>query len=232
MSLPICVPPSGRKQRQPPASCRCCKEARKVPCGIMGEGITMNRGAKIVAASVVLASGLVVALLFKQAAPRKLPPGAQDYGQLVLRNTTGPRPAGHVVLPGYETSRPDEPEAASLPHPPDAGEATFLSPVRSAESPPPPLPRSYPGDDSSATAHPGTSVRFVQPGGNAVRAPRQTHRIADGDTLRSLAERYLGSADRHAEIYEANRELLSSPDILPIGVKLKIPPRRIRSPGS
>jgi hypothetical protein len=191
----------------------------------------MNRGAKIVAASVVLASGLVVALLFKQVAPRKLPPGAQDYGQLVLRNTTGSQPAGHVVLPGHETSGPDERGAPSLTQLPDAGEATFLTPVRSAESPPP-LPTSYPGDNSSATAHWGTSVRFVQPGGNVVGAPRQTHRIADGDTLRGLAERYLGSADRHAEIYEANRELLSNPDILPIGAKLKIPPRRTGPRGS
>ncbi len=51
------------------------------------------------------------------------------------------------------------------------------------------------------------------------------HRIADGDTLSKLAERYLGRGDRYLEIYDLNREVLASPDLLPIGVVLKIPPR-------
>jgi len=51
----------------------------------------------------------------------------------------------------------------------------------------------------------------------------QTHRVADGDTLEALARRYLGSADRAMEIYQANREVLTRPDILPIGAALKIP---------
>jgi nucleoid-associated protein YgaU len=41
-----------------------------------------------------------------------------------------------------------------------------------------------------------------------------------------LAERYLGDADRYLEIYEANRDLLPSPEVLPIGARLKIPRRR------
>jgi hypothetical protein len=49
------------------------------------------------------------------------------------------------------------------------------------------------------------------------------HKIADGDTLSNLAERYLGRADRYLEIYELNRPVLASPDLLPIGVTLKIP---------
>ena len=52
----------------------------------------------------------------------------------------------------------------------------------------------------------------------------RTHRIADGDTLAALAARYLGSSERLMEIYEANRDLLSDPDVLPIGVELRIPP--------
>jgi hypothetical protein len=51
------------------------------------------------------------------------------------------------------------------------------------------------------------------------------HRIADGDTLSRLAQRYLGRSDRYLEIYDANRDVLSNPDLLPIGVMLKIPPR-------
>jgi hypothetical protein len=50
------------------------------------------------------------------------------------------------------------------------------------------------------------------------------HRVADGDSLASLAQRYLGDRNRYAEIFHANRHLLASPDILPIGVILTIPP--------
>ena len=47
--------------------------------------------------------------------------------------------------------------------------------------------------------------------------------VVDGDSLRSLAKRYLGSSDRYLEIYEANRDVLKSPELLEIGMRLKIP---------
>ena len=50
------------------------------------------------------------------------------------------------------------------------------------------------------------------------------HKIVDGDTLPLLAQRYLGSASRAMEIFQANRDVLSDPNILPLhGVELKIP---------
>jgi nucleoid-associated protein YgaU len=60
------------------------------------------------------------------------------------------------------------------------------------------------------------------PGDGATR----THRIVDGDTLGALAQRYLGSASRAGEIFAANRDVLFDPQLLPIGVILKIPPRQ------
>ena len=54
------------------------------------------------------------------------------------------------------------------------------------------------------------------------QTPR-THKIVDGDTLASLAERYLGSPQRAGEIYDANRDVLFDPQLLPIGVELTIP---------
>jgi len=51
------------------------------------------------------------------------------------------------------------------------------------------------------------------------------HEIVDGDTLEALAERYLGRADRALEIFEANRDVLEDPQLLPIGQELRIPPR-------
>jgi len=54
------------------------------------------------------------------------------------------------------------------------------------------------------------------------KTPR-VHKIVDGDTLRDLAQLYLGSADRAMEIFHANRDVLTDQNLLPIGVELKIP---------
>lgn len=54
--------------------------------------------------------------------------------------------------------------------------------------------------------------------------PRQ-YKLRDGDTLEGLAERWLGTRDRAAEIYEANRDRLAAPDLLPVGLTITIPPR-------
>lgn len=51
----------------------------------------------------------------------------------------------------------------------------------------------------------------------------RTHVIKSGDTLSGLASRYLGSSARYRELYEANRDVLRSPDDLPDGVTIKIP---------
>lgn len=51
------------------------------------------------------------------------------------------------------------------------------------------------------------------------------HRVEDGDTLRKIALRYLGRADEYHRIYELNRDVLSTPDLLPIGAVLRIPTR-------
>ncbi len=58
-----------------------------------------------------------------------------------------------------------------------------------------------------------------------LNAPRQTHTVVDGDTLPQLAQQYLGRADRYMEIFDYNRDVLQSPDVLPIGAELRIPSR-------
>jgi nucleoid-associated protein YgaU len=51
----------------------------------------------------------------------------------------------------------------------------------------------------------------------------ERHRIVDGDTLPKLAVAYLGDRDRYLDIFEANRDVLSDPRLLPIGAELAIP---------
>jgi hypothetical protein len=53
--------------------------------------------------------------------------------------------------------------------------------------------------------------------------PGRTHVIQPGDTLSGLASRYLGSSARYREIYEANRNVLKSPDDVRDGMTLVIP---------
>lgn len=72
----------------------------------------------------------------------------------------------------------------------------------------------------------------VEPGldGPIDRAPSReprwgSHVVSDGDTLERLAERYLGAPSRAGELFELNRDRLASPDLLPIGLVLKTPPR-------
>jgi phage tail protein X len=78
-----------------------------------------------------------------------------------------------------------------------------------------------PAGELAAGDHDGIDGRSAdRPTGEVV------HRIRDGDTLMGLARRYLGSRDRYWEIYDANRDRLDDPDLLPIGVEIRIPTAR------
>lgn len=61
--------------------------------------------------------------------------------------------------------------------------------------------------------------------GTATARALRTHVVIDGDTLARLAGRYLDDAQRAPEIYRLNCDVLSNPDLLPIGVELRIPLR-------
>lgn len=55
-------------------------------------------------------------------------------------------------------------------------------------------------------------------------APQFTlHRVKRGETLSQIAASHLGNANRHPEIYQANRDELHNPNDLRIGMTLKIP---------
>lgn len=49
------------------------------------------------------------------------------------------------------------------------------------------------------------------------------HVITKGDTLYSLAQKYYGNRSRWRDIYNANRDVMRSPDDYKIGMELKIP---------
>ena len=50
-----------------------------------------------------------------------------------------------------------------------------------------------------------------------------THEVVAGDNLSRLAMQYLGSHTKYLTLFEANRDVLATPDDLSLGMKLKIP---------
>ncbi|KAF1046214.1 peptidoglycan-binding protein LysM [Xylophilus sp.] len=51
----------------------------------------------------------------------------------------------------------------------------------------------------------------------------QYHDVQSGDTLSAIAKKYYGDANKYNVIFEANKPLLSSPDKIYPGQKLRIP---------
>ena len=134
---------------------------------------------------------------------RRLPQGGVDTPAADPYQVVGPRTNTPAVPPpimntGY---------AASTSPPSLAAPASYSAPVNAppiSQLAPPP----WPG--------PNPALEPAEP---------RTHIVSDGDSLERLASRYLSDPRRGREIYDLNRDILSSPDLLPIGVELKIPDR-------
>jgi nucleoid-associated protein YgaU len=203
------------------------------------------RRAKIVLVAVVLAAGLLLAWQFRKSPADKSTANstaeapartemALDLSAATAQQTGSPADAKNEVNPRFGTGRP------RLPVPPDAAPTNAVPSVaatsdkpseatpdhtavgaaaRPAESAVPELPPSFSGVDRSNR----TTPFDFRPGSLSDPASAPTHKVVDGDSLPSLAERYLGSANRAAEIFACNRDVLSDPELLPIGARLRIP---------
>jgi len=69
------------------------------------------------------------------------------------------------------------------------------------------------------TADPGDA----SPGGGDHAEDPGTYRVVEGDSLSSIAQRVLGSADLWHQLYEFNRQAITNPDTVRAGTVLKIP---------
>jgi nucleoid-associated protein YgaU len=55
-------------------------------------------------------------------------------------------------------------------------------------------------------------------------APKQkTYTVAAGDSLSKIAKQFYGNANQYNKIFEANRNVLSDPNVVKIGQELVIP---------
>jgi len=79
---------------------------------------------------------------------------------------------------------------------------------------------------ASSTAPPAPKADFsnVQAGvASTAPSAAQTYTVNKGDTLSKIAKEFYGSANRWHEIYDANRDQISNPDLIKPGQVLKIP---------
>lgn len=159
----------------------------------------MQPGKRIVLAAVILVFGLAVAMLFRRAPSSETGRAPLESGSWRMRS-----PVEQPALPARPA--PAAVEGSPVPRAQPLVERTERLPELAARQP---------GFSDSILAN------AVQP---RLAPPRPIrHKVKDGDSLGSLARRYLGSPDRAGEIYAANRELLPNPELLPIGGELIIP---------
>ena len=167
---------------------------------------------KIAAAILLIGASLAWHFRKEDADPASAP---QPWEPLVRRAPVGP--IVMEIAPPLARQVP-QPLAEATPAP-QASAAELLARNPAA----PRIADEYPGSAASLSTERLASAAPASPV-VAVAQPSE-HKIVDGDTLAALALDYLGDARRAEEIFEANRQVLSDPELLPIGAKLRIPPR-------
>ena len=114
---------------------------------------------------------------------------------------------------------PPEPvRLAAVPAPPVPAGVKPAPPAPVPRVGPPPVARPVP--PAAVAEAPPAAVVAVEP--TPAAGPR-VYKVRPGDTLTGIAERELGSHRRFDAIFEANRDVLLSPDALQVGMTLTIP---------
>ncbi|MCA9248080.1 MAG: LysM peptidoglycan-binding domain-containing protein [Planctomycetales bacterium] len=189
----------------------------------------MERKRKLIVAGGIMFLGLALALMFRK----------HDGGQLARGDTEPALPLQGAVEKIDYVAAPGE-KPVEIPEP---------VVTAAAKSAPAPVPAPLPAIERphSAATPPAIAEKYdrqlfaladMRPIGDSPIAqevshdppqpsskPLRNHRVNDGDTLETIARRYLGDATRWGEIFEANRTRLADPFQLPIGATLTIPPR-------
>jgi nucleoid-associated protein YgaU len=169
---------------------------------------------KIAAAVCILLMGVCAAMLFCRGGAGPTAESSAEQLNIPVRAQADPL-GGGTVAGKRSGGFSDTPSRSTA----------MLKPLGPRE-PPPALARDYPAPTAECDAQWGKSMNAMLPASGPEAQTPRTHKIVDGDTLSALAERYLGSASRAKEIFNANRDVLTDPKLLPIGVELKIPPRK------
>lgn len=168
----------------------------------------MERDQKIGLALGILLVGAVAAFFFRHEQPAEvslpeLRTAAELDQQIALRKQAP------YLQPPLPTSRPEATASTTTPG---------MSSENPAALPPDPIPLT--GDDvgldplagsaSSSASHPGATEWTY-------------HVVQRGETLSSIAAKYLGSASRYEEIFSLNADRLHDANDLRVGMELRVP---------
>lgn len=192
--------------------------------GILGSAFNgMRRKKKLAIACGVLAVGVAIALLCRG---QDRSPSLKDAPN--IRSDRAPR-----SVAGFRTAPVELPDAAvELPRLSDRIEpiddpwdATPDAPNRQSIGIEPLFANGFEPATHDNAWRPSTKAPPLsdEEMGHLGNAAARIHRVQKGDTLPSLAARYLGSSERFWDLYVANRDQLSNPDELPVGIELRIP---------
>ena len=143
---------------------------------------------------VVIVAVLVV--LFVGRAPQEQPPGVD-----ITLPTQPPAPEPEPEKQPAPPTRVDQPSAEPVVIVPPASEITPPAPPVVSEPPAPAAP-------------PPPEPELPKP---------VYHTVVKGDTLSAIAERYYGDARFWNVIYQANRHIITNPNVLQANWKLRIP---------
>lgn len=133
--------------------------------------------------------------------------GALAIAAIVLAFFSNPAEAPTETVPGAP-AQPTSASAAIVPIP----TSTVAPPSKSPAS-----PAAAPATEAAAPAS-ETSQESQSQG-----TEERIHEVTSGDTLGLIADRYYGDSSQFEKIFEANRDVLDTPDSLQVGQKLKIP---------
>lgn len=96
----------------------------------------------------------------------------------------------------------------------EPGKPDFSNVKSGAESTAPPAPAKP--DFSNVSSGVESTARVLEP-------TVQTYTVVGGDSLSKIAKKFYGDASKWREIFEANRDRISDPDLIQIGQVIKIP---------
>ncbi|WP_437230008.1 LysM peptidoglycan-binding domain-containing protein [Planctomicrobium sp. SH661] len=131
-----------------------------------------------------------------------------------------PTPADAAPAPATTSAESSTASASPLP------ELTIAGLPASAAPPTPIVPILIPPavDASPADSDSPSPADSIAKSTRQSSPESESYRVKPGDTLSGIASRCLGSSARYQELFEANQDVLSSPNDLKIGMELKIPP--------
>lgn len=219
-----------------------CDAAEAGRCRVRSSGpqcAFMRRSNKLAIACGVLAVGVAVALLSRGRSERPSSHASESRQRPTPAHRLATLRASPVTVPDDPVDLPrlldriepvdDEPGAANTEHREritaeplfgdDGKTPAAVAAWRPSTKSPPlralPDAQAGPAGDGVSEDSPSEATPLV--------SDVLVHQVRKGDTLSALAARYLGSSERFWELFVANRDRLSNPDLLPLGIELRIP---------